>query len=196
MAVAAPPDARVVMSAPAGARTDVVTAATAIHDALAAHRGELVGFVRKRAGHLVDPEDVVHRAAARALASAGSLREPERARAWLFRIVRNEMADELRRIGLPVAELPDDLADPAPPRERGEPCKCALAISKDLRPDYRTILERAVVDDVPVTEVAKELGITANNAMVRLHRARKALRDKVTAHCGVTTMAECSHCTC
>ena len=155
MAAVVPRDVRVAMSAPAGARTAVMSAAAAdaIRDALAAYRGELVGFVRKRAGHLVDPEDVVHRAAARALASADSLREPARARAWLFRIVRNEMADELRRIGLPVAELPDDLADPEPPRERGEPCKCALEISKALRPDYVQILEHAAIEVVPQCSV-------------------------------------------
>src|SRR5687768_12785747 len=126
------------MSAPAGARTSLVSsAADAISDALAASRGELVGFVRKRAGHLVGPEDVVHRVAARALAAAGSLRDPTRARAWLFRIARNELADELRGIGLPADELPDDFPDPEPPMfSDGRPCQCGLDIAKALRPDY------------------------------------------------------------
>lgn len=176
-----------------------MTAVAAIHDALAAGRDEMVGFVRKRAGHLVEPDEIVQRAAARALAAAGSLREPARARAWLYRIVRNELSDELRRIGLPVGELTDDIADestPLPNPDAGKPCVCALAISKDLKPAYKEILERTVVDDAPVTDVAKELGITANNAMVRLHRARKALRAAVAAHCGTTNMHDCLECTC
>jgi RNA polymerase sigma-70 factor (ECF subfamily) len=174
----------------------VSSAANAISDALASSRGELVGFVRKRAGHLVDPEDVVHRVAERALA-AGSLRDPRRARAWLFRITRNELADELRRIGLPADELPDDLPDPEPPPfGDGRPCQCGLDIAKALRPDYAAILERAVIDDVPVTEVARELGITPNNATVRLHRARKALRAAVAERCGTTKLHECMECSC
>jgi len=176
-----------------------MTADDAIRDVLATRRGELVGFARKRAGHLLDPEDVVHRAAARALASSGSLRDPARARAWLFRILRNELADELRRLGLPVAELPDDLPDPDAPMpnpDAGRPCQCALKISRDLKPEYAAIIERTVVGDTPVVEVARELGITANNAMVRLHRARKALRDAVQAHCGVTNPHDCLECTC
>ena len=174
-----------------------MTTTEAIHDALAASRGELIGFVRKRAGHLVDPEDVVHRAAARALASAGSLRDPGRARAWLFRIARNELADELRRIGLPADELPEDLPDPDPVAfSEGRPCQCGLDIAKALRPEYAAILERTVVDDVPVTDVARELGITANNAMVRLHRARKALRAAVAERCGTTKLHECMDCSC
>src|SRR5688500_15891224 len=94
-----------------------MTAADAIRDVLATSRAELVAFARKRAGHLLDPEDVVHRAAARALAQSGSLRDPARARAWMFRILRNELVDELRRIGLPTGapgtldELPEELAD-------------------------------------------------------------------------------------
>lgn len=168
-----------------------------IADALTQYRDELVGYVRRRAGHLVDPEDVVHRAAARALSSPASLRDPSRARPWLYRIVRNALTDELRGLGLPARELPEDLPDPDPPPiTSGRPCQCAVDISKTLKPEYRAILERAVLDDVPVTDVATELGITANNATVRLHRARNALRAAVVARCGTTSMADCLECTC
>jgi RNA polymerase sigma factor (sigma-70 family) len=176
-----------------------MTAADAIRDVLAANRAELVAFARKRAGHLLDPEDVVHRAAARALAQSGSLRDPARARAWLFRILRNELVDELRRLGLPAVELPEELADPtalAPNPDRGRPCQCALEISRDLKPEYNEILQKAVLDDVPVVDIARELGISANNANVRLHRARKALRDAVKHRCGVSSAADCLTCTC
>lgn len=168
-----------------------------IHHALELHRDELVRFVRRRAGHLVDPEDVVHRAAAKALAAPTSLRDPARARAWLFRIVRNALTDELRGLGLPTREVPDDLPDPSPPDlSLGRPCQCALDIAATLKPEYKAILERAVLDDVAVTEVARELGITANNATVRLHRARNALRAAVVARCGTTSMTDCLDCTC
>src|SRR5690242_7019147 len=109
----------------------------AIHDALERHRDELVGFVRRRAGHLVDPEDVVHRAAARALASPSGLRDPDRARPWLFRIVRNVLVDELRGLGLPTKELPEDL--PAPEADRAQPCRCAMDIAGTLKPEYKAI---------------------------------------------------------
>jgi RNA polymerase sigma-70 factor (ECF subfamily) len=171
-----------------------VDPAAPVARALASSRDELIGFVRKRAGHLVDPEDVVHRAAERALAAAGSLVDPARARAWLFRITRNVLTDELRSLGLGAVELPDDLEDTTAPAAR--PCQCAMDIAQELRPEYRMILERAVLDDAPVIEIAKELGITANNANVRLHRARKALREAVVKRCGVTRMSDCTDCTC
>lgn len=171
----------------------------AVRALLGSDRAELIGFVRKRAGHLVDPEDVVHRAAAKALASAGDLRDPSRARAWLYRIVRNTLTDELRQIGLPAGDATelDELVDPSTPAPAGDvSCKCALDIARTIRPDYASILERTVLDDLPVTDVARELGITANNAMVRLHRARKALRAAVVERCGTTSMADCLDCTC
>lgn len=167
---------------------------TAVHEALERHRDELVGFVRRRAGHLVDPEDVVHRAAARALSSPARLEDPERARPWLYRIVRNALVDELRGLGLPTKELPEDL--PSPEDDRAKPCRCAMDIASSLKPEYKEILERAVIDDVAVTEVARELGISANNASVRLHRARNALRAAVLERCGTTRMSECMDCSC
>ncbi len=186
------------MPVPAAVSTSPAADA-AIRAALVTHRDELIGFVRKRAGHLVDPEDVVHRAAARALGATASLRDPARARAWLYRITRNELTDELRRIGLPTAPLPDDLADPDPELPQlgdGKPCQCGLELARELKPEYSAILARAIVDDVAVTDVARELGITPNNAMVRLHRARKALRTAIVARCGTATLHECLDCNC
>lgn len=165
-----------------------------INEALGQYRDELVGFVRRRAGHLVDPEDVVHRAAARALSSSARLADPAKARPWLYRIVRNVLVDELRGLGLPTKEVPEDLA--APEDDRAKPCRCAMDIAGSLRPEYREILERAVIDDVAVTQVARELGISANNANVRLHRARNALRAAVAERCGTTRMSECMDCSC
>lgn len=169
---------------------------TLVEELVRDHRGELVAFVRRRAGHIVDPDDVVQQAALRALARGDQLRDPARARAWLFRIVRNALVDELRAIGLPVSEPLDDTHPAEPPDERGEACRCALEVAKQLKPEYSAILERAVIDDVPVTAVAGELGITPNNAMVRLHRARNALRTALQAHCGTESLRACLNCVC
>jgi RNA polymerase sigma factor (sigma-70 family) len=168
---------------------------TSLAHELARNREALVAFVRKRAGHLVDPEDVVQQAAVRALARADDLRDPARARAWLYRIVRNVMADELRALGLPVHTTDaDELSSPEP--DTAETCRCSLALVGKLKPEYATLLERVVMQETPITELAPELGVTPNNAMVRLHRARRALRTLMSEHCGTTTGRECSSCEC
>lgn len=166
-----------------------------LHALLESHRGELVAFVRRRAGHLVDPEDVVHQAAIRALARSKQLRDPARGRAWIFRIVRNVLADELRALGLPVPESRPG-PEPEPEPERGDTCRCALGLTRSLEPEYRAILERGVLDDKPVTALAGELGVTPNNAMVRLHRARRALRELLVEHCGTTSTRSSVSCAC
>jgi RNA polymerase sigma factor (sigma-70 family) len=159
------------------------------------NRDDLLAFVRRRAGHIVDPEDVVQQAAVHALSSIEQLRDPMRARPWLFRIVRNVLADELRAVGVPMTRPVDDDVDTRW-IESGETCRCAVDLARTLKPEYRDILERVVIDDVPVTSLATDLGLTANNAMVRLHRARKALRSVLQEHCGSTSLRACLGCVC
>jgi hypothetical protein len=55
---------------------------------------------------------------------------------------------------------------------------------------------RVVVEGISVSQVAVELDITANDAMVRLHRARTALKAKLKAHCGTTSLSSCADCGC
>lgn len=65
-----------------------------------------------------------------------------------------------------------------------------------LKDEYREILARVEMAGRSVGEVAAELGLTANNATVRLHRARRALRQRLEAVCGTCTEHACLDCTC
>jgi RNA polymerase sigma-70 factor, ECF subfamily len=166
----------------------------AVRAALTASRGRLLTFVRRRAGALVDAEDILQLAAERALARSSQLRDPSRVEAWLGRVVRNVLADELRRLRLTQVDIQEmELAAPEPEEE---PCRCALALMHTLQPAYADILTRVLVHGVPVTKAAQEMGITANNAMVRLHRARQALQARLREHCGTTSMHSCQVCRC
>src|SRR5262245_19783553 len=103
------------------------------------HRTEMLAFVRRRAGHIVEAEDVLQQAVVRALAGVDRLRDAARGRAWLFRIVRNVLADELRTLGLPVSEPLDDEMPTAAVEEPGQACRCALTLARTLKPEYASL---------------------------------------------------------
>ena len=74
--------------------------------------------------------------------------------------------------------------------------EAANLVSFGAVPLFALILRRVIVDMVPVSQVARELGLTPNNAMVRLHRARTALKQRLQLHCGTTSVLACSDCGC
>lgn len=173
---------------------DHPTAATAVRDAVGAQREPLLALIRRKGGGRVDAEEVLQVAVQRALERADQLREPARAEAWVARIVRNVLLDELRKRNAPV--LPADELESAGLEDDRIDCWCVLVQAEQLKPEYSTILRRVIVDGVSVSQVAGELGLTPNNAMVRLHRARIALKERLASHCGTTTARGCSDCGC
>lgn len=170
------------------------TVARAVRDALVARRDELLAMVRRRGGAKIDPEEVLQLALQRALERSEQLHDPTRAEAWVGRVVRNVLFDELRKRRapvLPVDELELSAIDPD-----GIDCWCVLVQAEQLKPEYATILRRVIIDGLSVTQLAAELELTPNNAMVRLHRARRALKERLAAHCGTTSARSCSDCGC
>jgi RNA polymerase sigma factor (sigma-70 family) len=170
------------------------TAGNAVRDALGAQHEQLLAFVRRRGHGVVDAEEVLHVAVERALERAEQVRDPARATAWVNRVVRNVLYDELRKRRAPM--VPIDELELAALDEDDIDCWCALVQAEQLKPEYATILRRVIIDGVPVTRVAAELGLTPNNAMVRLHRARAALKKRLESHCGTTSLRSCSECGC
>ena len=167
-----------------------------VADALREQRSELAAFVRARV-QPQDADDVLQLAALRAVERADSLEDPDRVVAWLYRIHRNLIIDVARKRArerrhvAAVAELPEQPDAPV-----ADPCGCSVAQAKRLLPAYASILSLVDSDGLQLREAARQLDVTANNAAVRLHRARKALRQAMLEHCGVTDPRECADCRC
>lgn len=164
----------------------------AVEAFLTEHRAELVAFVARRAPPWVSAEDVLHQVALRTLEKSDALRDPDAARAWVYASLRRALADATHTREEPRDELPE----PEAPAEAPAVCCCAAHLVDELRDEYGEVIRRADLGDASVSDVARDLGITANNASVRLHRARAALRSRLTDHCGVRSIDEAMRCAC
>jgi len=185
-----PPDP----SPSAGARAAMAT--------LLARRDDFLGFLARRTGDRALAEDLLQDAYARGLDRLDTLRDGESAAAWFYRVLRNAVIDHRRRHATAAKAL-DGLAaelDLAAERRPAEPpgatCRCVSRVVTELKPEYAAALARVEVEGASVKDYAAEAGITANNAAVRVFRAREALRARVRACCGRCADAGCADCTC
>ncbi len=172
--------------------------AKVVAQALDAHALELRRFVVRRVpATYVD--DVLQSAAMHAIERSGSLNDPGRVVSWLYRIHRNVMTDTLRKRARRERVLNRDA--PLPPLDAGTtaadaPCRCSFVQARSLKPTYLAVLRLVDAGDTSLVEAANILGISTNNATVRLHRARKALRSTMLDHCGVQSAQDCADCRC
>src|SRR5690606_38391178 len=117
------------------------------------------------------------------------LRNPAALQGWFYGILRNAVIDAQRRRASGARALAL-LAKDMLVEVRGEqeeltsPCQCVETLANQLKPEYRSALQRIDVEGVQVQAYAAEEGLTSNHAGVRIHRARHALRQRVTATCG------------
>ena len=158
-----------------------------------AHREELLAFLERRLRSRSVAEDLVQVVAVRALAGAGTLKNPDAGRAWLFRITRRVLGEHFRCSRAQGQPLEDRTAE-VDSDDFG--CTCVLANLARLRPEFAFALRRVVIEGVPVVELAKELKLTTNAVNVRVHRARAALRARLIAHCGTASLRDCVDCHC
>lgn len=163
------------------------------------HR-EFLGFLESRVRDRAVAEDLLQAAFVRAIERGGSIRDGESAVAWFYRLLRNALVDHWRRSGREarVIERGVSEADAAAedPELHAAVCGCFTGLLPTLKPEYADLLRRVDLEGRPVGEVAVALGITANNASVRLHRARQALRKSLEASCGTCATHGCLDCEC
>lgn len=164
---------------------------------LAEKRPAFLAFVRKRVRSGADADDLLQQALLRATEKIGTLRDGERADAWFYRVLRNTLADHHTEWARRASQL-DALAreaSEAPPEEAAA-CACSLGLLGELRPEYAEIVRRVDLDEQSLDEASTALGISSNNAKVRLHRARKALREALLERCDVQSTRQCQACDC
>jgi RNA polymerase sigma-70 factor (ECF subfamily) len=165
---------------------------------LAVRQKQFLSFLQQRLGDRAAAEDVLQAAYLRATEKADTIRDEESSVAWFYRLLRNAVADVRRGAAreeraLTGGKLAPDEEEPA---LNTAVCHCVSALAETLKPSHARLLRRVDLDGASVSEVAREEGITPNNAAVRLHRARAALRDKLKLACGACARHGCLDCGC
>lgn len=158
-----------------------------------------LAFVRKR---IADPElaaDIVQESFLKALKSGHQLRDRENLIAWFYRILRRTIIDAYRRRdarGRALDQFEMEINQPMSTSEQRAVCKCLRLLLPALRPEYAEVIDRVELQGQPIDKVAKELGVSASNVRVRLHRGRNQLRQRLKQTCQVCAEHHCLDCEC
>jgi RNA polymerase sigma-70 factor (ECF subfamily) len=139
-------------------------------------------------GNEEDARDVVQDAYLRAYRGLGRFRGDAQFTTWLYRIVANCASTSLSKRNRHRHDEIDEETGVADDRPESDPVVMAEAGSlrdrvsaalEDLPPKLRAVVVLRDVYDLPHDAIAQELGITEAAAKVRLHRARRKLRDQL-----------------
>lgn len=162
------------------------------------HRAFLA-FVERRVGNRELAEEIVQAAFVKNLDKFDAVRET--AIGWFYTVLRNALTDHRRRQAVADRRLQEYAAESEVPAGRDDElhqvvCRCVGALATTLKPEYADALRRIEVDGVAVKDYAAEVGVSVNNAGVRIFRARAALRKQVVRSCGTCAEHGCVDCTC
>jgi RNA polymerase sigma factor (sigma-70 family) len=175
--------------------------APALVERLVANHRAFLAFVEHRVESRAIAEEILQEAFVRGIERGGQLRDEESATAWFYRVLRNAVIDYHRRHGTASRGL-EVLANELEGHVLPSPdihdvvCRCITGLADALKPEQAEALRRIEIEGVAVKDYAAEIGITANNAAVRVFRARKALREQVIRSCGTCAEHGCLDCTC
>jgi RNA polymerase sigma-70 factor (ECF subfamily) len=160
----------------------------AFEELVRATYADVYGLAYRLTGNEEDARDVVQEAYLRAYKGLRRFREEAKFSTWLYRITAN-CANTAMTKGKKHRhdELDEDapLADTKPehdPEAAGDAELLRTRLNDaldELPPRLRAVVVLRDVYDLPHQDIASELGISEAAAKVRLHRARRRLREKL-----------------
>jgi RNA polymerase sigma factor (sigma-70 family) len=166
---------------------------------IAAHQSKFLSFLSARVEDRATAEDILQSAYLKAVEHGSEIRDDESTVAWFYRILRNAITDHYRRRAARTSAH-EAFALEAPVSYEAEVtqtvCACIGDVIHDLKSEYRSAIEQVDLGGMTVEAFAQSQATSANNASVRLHRARKAVAKKLTTVCGACAEHKCLDCTC
>lgn len=169
------------------------------------HRNAFKAFLTARVGSEAEAEDILQNGLLKALKRSGELQDEAKLTAWFYQLLRNAVVDHYRaqstakrghdELGRMLAGLGEDIAA-APKGWESQVCGCLAGVVETLKPQHAELLRRVDLNGDSVQIAAKALKMTANNASVILHRARRELRTRLETFCGDCADGACLDCDC
>lgn len=158
-----------------------------------------VAFARSRLGDEHLAEDVVQESLIKAIASERQPESDEETTPWFYRILRRSIIDVYRKQGArsrALERFEKEMPETPDASDERVLCQCFRRLLPMIPEQYRDLLEEVDLKGNDIGEVAAKLGVTRNNLTVRLHRARKHLRDALSQNCRACSTHGCLDCTC
>lgn len=146
----------------------------------------LAGSFRARGARPEDVPDLVGETFLRVQGALDTLRDDERAGAWVGRIARHVWIDALRRRALPSADVPaEELAQPEPEDEQPIAgfARWLRGTIDELEPEYAVPLRRFDVEGASQAAIAAELGLSLPALKSRILRGRAQVRARFDGCC-------------
>lgn len=186
------------LTGPMARTVEVVAERRPFADVARDHLDRLYGFCVRLTSNPSDAEDLVQETLIRAMRAYGELRDPSRAKGWLFAIATNARRDLFRAQGRRVLTVPLDAVDPDGDEfslfetiaiEDPFPYSDELhldflrlfrdddvrAVFGSMTPAFRLPLILTAVHGFSCKEAAGILDIPLGTLLSRLHRGRKQL---------------------
>ncbi len=166
------------------ARAEAHSPATGFGERIAENQRRVFQIAYSVLGNSADAEDVAQEAFLRAYQKFASLREAEKFRAWVnrivFRLALNRKRDYRRRLVRDTAwqsrESPA-LVDGAKEAEQQVMLDRLRREIERLPEKLRSVLQLSLVEEMDAADVGAVLGIPAGTVRSRMHTARKLLLE-------------------
>jgi RNA polymerase sigma-70 factor (ECF subfamily) len=146
------------------------------------HYLALYRYAYRLSGSAADADDLTQEAFCKAQACYAQLREPSRAKAWLFSILRNAYLHRVRAerqqrcVALEdVGDVPEPLPHPLPAIDRE---RLQLALN-DLPEVFRTPVILYYFEEFSYRDIAEQMDLPLGTVMSRLARAKAFLRGRL-----------------
>jgi len=142
----------------------------------------LYRYAYRLSGSAADADDLTQETFCKAQLQLHQLRNPDRAKQWLFSILRNAYLHRLRSDGqhrqIPldaVGDLPGEAPEPAPDVDPGQ----LQAALNELPETFRTPVILFYFEDFSYRDIAEHMDLPIGTVMSRLARAKAQLRAKL-----------------
>jgi RNA polymerase sigma factor (sigma-70 family) len=140
-----------------------------------------------------DVDELVQRTLLACLRARDQFRRESSFRSYVFAIARHELYHHLRkqrrdgdRLDFSVTSVAQLVTTPATRLARNAERRRVVEALRELPVDQQVLLELHYWEDLDIAALAEVFGATPGAIRVRLHRARKALRDKLNPGAAAT----------
>jgi RNA polymerase sigma-70 factor (ECF subfamily) len=156
-----------------------------LNTAWKAHAAELRGWLRHRLGNTALADDLLQDLFLKALRQGDRFCALTNARAWLFEVARNLVADHLR-VAHHMVDLPEDLAaKPDDVATVDALTGCLPRVLSELNAEDREAITLCDLQGIAQADYAKTIGLSLSAAKSRVQRARVRLRAQMSTACQV-----------